>query len=323
MKKIIIISTTIVTIAIVILALFISKKTNDEVISISPIKQFDLIDMDYDAAYSDLPESNGSVKSLANSVASKIKLQRKYSDYTKKTMLSSNIPNVTNEQIMEALKTLVNDNSGTNNYDPNTSQFKMEFELNNVPKITQSKYADGNDYYAYRLDYENIKPDEDYAHANPNNIDIIANNTFINQSMARYFSVSIYMNYETDENYHNRKRSAEHIANVAENEEAMDRMMAKLTEEYPPRTKFTQGVNFLMRNIKFDTKLNVPSTINIWNENSSELFPCHLYSNELIKGYSDYSDIANANANDYSLKYYCLKLPNYNDYNGDLKILFD
>jgi hypothetical protein len=316
MKKIIIVSTTIVSITIIMLAVFIYKKQSNENENTSAFQMnvFERID------------NSNSGTGFSHKIAQKIKDQEEYAKNIKKTMTSSNIPNINNEQIMEALNTLVNDNSGVNHYDPNQSQFKMEFELTHVPLISQYKIADGIDHYSYRIDYEHIIQEENYTGFNympsVNNMSLIENNTFINPTMARYFSVSIYMNYDADENYTSRKRSSQHVSDIAENSESRDIMLSKVEEDYPERAKFTQGVSFIMRNIKFSGKLNVPRVINIWNERSSELFPCHLYSNELIQGYKESPDTL-INNDEYSLQYYCLKLPNYNDYTGNLKILFD
>lgn len=316
MKKNIIVSITIVSIVIIILAVFIYKKQYKENENTNAFQM---------NVFGQIDSSNSGI-GFSDKIAQKIKDQEEYAKNIKKTMTSSNIPNIKNEQIMEALNTLVNDNSGINHYDPNQSQFKMEFELTHVPLISQYKIADGIDHYSYRIDYEHIIHEENYTGFNDipevNNMTLIENNTFINPTMARYFSVSIYMNYDADENYTSRKKSYQHVSDTTENSESRDIMLSKVEEDYPERAKFTQGVSFIMRNIKFAGKLNVPKVINIWNENSSELFPCHLYSNELIQGYKESPDTV-INNDEYSLQYYCLKLPNYNDYIGNLKILFD
>lgn len=315
MKKIIIVSTTVLSIVVIMVAMTIYIKKPKETENTS-VKDH----------VSERIDSSNSGSGFSTQIAQKIKEQEEHSKNTRKNMTSSNIPNITNDQIMEALNTLVNDNSGTNNYDPNQNQFKMEFELTHVPPISQYKIADGLDHYSYRIDYEHFVQKDTYTGfpnmPEVNNMNIIENNTFINPTMAGFFSVSIYMNYDADENYTSRERSYQSISNIAENSESRDTMLSKAKENYPERAKFTQGVSFIMRNLKFAGKLNVPKVINIWNANSSELFPCHLYKNELIKGYNEQPDSL-INNDEYSLQYYCLKLPNYNDYTGNLKLLFD
>lgn len=315
MKKIIISSITIVSISIIILSFFIYKKESNEneKMSANTVKKVD-------------PSSYAISDNFSDKIAQKIKSQKEYSQDIKKTKTSSNIPNITNDQIMEALNTLVNDNSGMNSYDTEQSQFKMEFELTNIPPVSQYEIADGLDHYSYRIDYEYIKNDNNSNEITPfpsvKDMQLTDNNTFINDSMARFFSVSIYMSYDADENYTSRERVYQHINDTAENSESRDLLISNADENYPKRANFNQGVSFIMRSLNFSGKLNVPRVINIWNEHSSQLFPCQLYSNELIKGYNENPDTL-INNDEYSLQYYCLKLPNYNDYTGKLKILFD
>lgn len=308
MKKIIITSSVLI-ISVIIIGIFLyDKKSDKQVLRINPISSNEPF-FGYNDIYA-APSYSGDVDALADEVSKQILLQQEYASNHK---ISSNIPKINNDKIMNSLNALVDQNSGTNNYNPNQSQSKIEFELKQPPNINHTNYDDGIDYYAYRLDYSN----REYQ---PSDLNLVGNSTFFNETMAQAISVSIYMNYETDSNYSNRIREINYIKDSSMNSEEEDKRLQELMINYPKRTKFEQGINLFLENINFNTKLNVPKQINIWNEYSSELFPCHLSGNTLIKNYTELD--VNGRKNDYSIKYYCVNLPNVNDY-GDLKILFD
>lgn len=80
-----------------------------------------------------------------------------------------------------------------------------------------------------------------------------------------------------------------------------------------------QLVKFKFEDIAFVDSLKMPEKITIFNTNSSILFPC-FFVGDVFYGAFNKPDRPN---NSYTIMYRCEKLPNFNDYGGNLKIIFD
>lgn len=300
MKKNIIISTSLILTILIISTLTIYFKSKNSNVT---AKSLFIPDEAYNEAYSDLQYGGTDLTILADEVSKKIELQKKY---VQTNTLNSNIININDEKVTEALNSLVNENTNSiNSYNPNDSTSKIEFNLVNLPNVNATTHAEGIDDFSYEIRY--------MSNQGLGGINFVNNTSLINDTISDDYSVRIFFIYKTDTNYEMRTQIEEKLNNQAHTAEEITYEQKRIADYYTPKMKFEQGIEFRMNGLKFSETLKLPATINIWNEYSPELYPCKLIKNTLLP--SDY--------NAYHIMYSCEKLPNVNDYTGDLKILFD
>lgn len=295
MKKNIIITISII-IALVVIGLIVMQFSGTKH-KVSSVVSNIVSDEAYNNAYSDIQYTGTDLNILVDEVYQKIEIQR---NYVQNYKLNSSMSNINDDKIMEALNTLVNESSNmTNRYNPNDSATKIEFNVGNIPTIRSKNYGEGIDDFSYEIHYMSIHGGSGVSVSN--------NTSLINNLMADDISFRIFFDYKTDMNYELRSRYENDLANNIDVEAAKNSI-----KRYSPKMKFEQGVEFRMNGLHFNDSLKLPSTINIWNEYSEDLFPCKLMKNTLQSEY-----------NAYHILYSCERLPNVQDYTGDLKILFD
>lgn len=210
----------------------------------------------------------------------------------KKINFQSNIPNITEMQIIDSINALANAASTkTNAYIPNDSLHKMELKILKPPKIYSTSNS-GLESFAYNIRYGST--------FNIGELQLINNTSVINDPIGDFY-IDIYMIYNTAMTY--RTKKIEKSNNPFKSLEELQQVVT---------TRFEQGITFTISNLKITDPINMPEKINIWNKQSTELYPCYLYKNEMMPATSSYL-----------IKYSCVKLPNVNDYTGDLEILFD
>lgn len=302
MKKNIIISTSVILTILIISTLTVYFKNKNSNVAISSQSIF-VSDDSYDEAYSDIQYNGTDLATLANEVSKKIEIQNKY---VKLNKLNSNITNINDEKVTEALNSLVNENTNSvNSYNPNDSTSKIEFNLVNTPNVNATTHAEGIDDFSYEIRY--------MSNQGLGGINFVNNTSLINDTISEDYSVRIFFIYKTDTNYEMRTQIEEKLNNQAHTAEEIKSEQKRIEDYYTPKMKFEQGIEFRMNGLKFNDTLKLPATINIWNEYSPALYPCKLTKNTLLpSGY-----------NAYHIMYSCERLPNVNDYTGDLKILFD
>lgn len=293
MKKNIIISSAVVICVLIIYGIaFYVKGLNTEHKTSNSYKE----------AYSDI-DSSKNIDDFSSAVFNKVEIQN---DYTKKNKapnkLQSNISNIKETDVIAAINALVNEPSQSiNEYDSNNKS-KIEFKLLAPPKIN-SISTNGVDSFSYNIMY--------LSNSIMGAINFVSNTSPINEKLGEIYAVDIYMKYQSDMNAYRREQELKNL-NTFNTEEERKQKIDSVNSYLGVTPKFEQGITFRVMHLKIAEKLNMPKTINIWNENSSDLYPCHLKENEIMSAMDSYI-----------IKYSCIKLPNVNDYTGDLKILFD
>lgn len=198
--------------------------------------------------------------------------------------------------INESLKTLIADKNINVNKTVIDENLKfMEFEFSEKPSIKISK-RDSYLHLSYNLSASIGNGPSSGV------LNLIRNNTNFDKIPSQSSNVSIFFDYTKDYNY------MERTFRVKNNKE--DPVVA--LKNIPIKNVFRQGVQFKFEKTIFTVPLKIPERLFIWNESSENVYPCYFYDN-------DFYDITA----EYKISYNCEKLPNFNDYGGTLKIIFD
>lgn len=281
-------------------------------ITIVNAKELNGNNIEYKKAYENIMYADDNNENLVNAIYNKIKLQ---TEYSKKYSISSSISNINNKKIESAIESLIKEPSiGGNSYDPKNSVEKIELFLTHKPKISVVSHEQSIDDFSYNIEYLYRKSYDMEKYRYKDYMKLKNNTSIINEENSDYFTIGIYFNYKTDMNYKTRN---DYNESVKKNKNVLnDRQMATIFGSLNPKMMLEQTVEFRMYSINFKGYLNMPKIINIWTETSNQLYPCRLIRNQ------DINNLGFINTG-YIVKYSCEKLPNVNDYTGDLKILFD
>lgn len=171
----------------------------------------------------------------------------------------------------------------------------MEFNVSNTPVINQGS-SDINEFN-YRVTYN--------FGWHTTDMNLINNTTDFQDSLAERGYAEINYRYTEDKNLQTRITMLSHQKNDPHARQ-------HIIETYPVYPSLEQRVSFFMWDVKFNKKLRMPKKLIIWNEHSTETYPCYLIEHSFPHG-----------GTSYNVDYTCKKLPNFNDYGGSLKFIFN
>lgn len=199
--------------------------------------------------------------------------------------------------VNQSLESLVTPrNESVNEIEVDTSRPFMEFNVPNDLSINQSSSEAGNDFsYEVRYDFG----------WHTTGMQLIQNTTDFQDNLAERGYALIRYRYTEDKNKSTRDSMLSHSKNNKD-------MRTYILNNYPVKASLQQGVEFFMWDVKFNKSLRMPKKLIIWNEHSTELFPCYLVEHDFPHG-----------GTSYNVDYTCKKLPNFNDYGGNLKFIFN
>lgn len=198
--------------------------------------------------------------------------------------------------MMENLKALVvKKYDGVNEHQIDNSIPMMDFVVSKLPIITD-RGKDGVKDINYQLSY--------YFGNFSGDLEPISNNTVFQTSLAGSGYAKIEFRYSDDPRKEERERMLEQSNHPSQ--------LEYIKENYSKKTILEQSVSFFMWDVKFNNLLRMPQKLTIWNEFSKDIFPCKLTDNSFVHLGSSYS-----------VDYSCERLPNFNDYGGSLKFIFN
>lgn len=188
---------------------------------------------------------------------------------------------------------------GVNENPVDTSIPMMEFTIATPPTIEDYNKDSGgvSKDLNYKLSY--------WFGSHSGNLNITTNNTVFQPSLAGSGNATIEFRYSDDRYRRDRESMLKHSRQDP-------RQLAYLEEHYKKETILEQKVSFFMWDVKFNKLLRMPQKLTIWNEYSKDVFPCKLIEHSFVHGGSSYN-----------VDYSCERLPNFNDYGGSLKFIFN
>lgn len=222
--------------------------------------------------------------------------------------LLKNTKSITNSEDLiatEALKGLVVErNKNINNYFIDPKLTFMEFFVFKRPVISAGPYDPYSQYDEIKRISYNLSAKIDQSSYKDETISLIYNNTVFKNDYGRSGFVEFYLDYIDDD--------TSNMENRFNNREQNKKDSNVILKVYPKKISFQQGILFKFQHIETNKLITMPSKVTIWNEYSNSLYPCYLTSNKFLDGYKMYR-----------IFYKCDKLPNFNDYGGYLKIIFN
>lgn len=201
------------------------------------------------------------------------------------------------DAIAAALKSLVAPRyTGTNEHVIDDSLPVIEFNVPDNQRIEQYYKDPSKKDFRYEITYS--------FGGGHSKINLVDNNTVFQESLASKGVIGINYRYSEDKNQDDRMNMLKYSRSESERQDILKRLPVKVSLE--------QSVNFFMWNITFNKALKMPRKLTIWNENSSDIFPCYLSEHS-------FPHVGTS----YNVDYVCEKLPNFNDYGGTLKFIFN
>lgn len=185
---------------------------------------------------------------------------------------------------------------GINEYPIDNSIPMIDFAVSKLPTITDSG-RDGDKDIRYELSYY-------FGESSSGVLEAISNNTVFQPSLAGRGYAKIEFRYSDDPRKNERESMLQYSSHPGK--------LEYIKENYGKTTVLDQSVSFFMWDVKFNNLLRMPQKLTIWNEFSKDTFPCKLTENSFVHLGSSYS-----------VDYSCERLPNFNDYGGSLKFIFN
>jgi hypothetical protein len=202
------------------------------------------------------------------------------------------------EIIKESLNSLVVDKyDGVNEQYIDEEKPYMEFSFLTPPQINIA--SDTADYH--ELSYQLTS---NLNESRGGNLNLLKNTSVFDTSLGGRSTVDIFFEYSDDYRKDERERYLKQTNSPSE--------LEYIAKNYGKETRLSQGVKFFMWDVKFNQPLKMPQNIIIWNEYSKDIFTCFINQNTFVHAGASYTS-----------EYICPKLPNFNDYGGSLKIIFD
>lgn len=199
--------------------------------------------------------------------------------------------------VNQSLESLVTPrNESINESEVDSSRPFMEFNVPNDLSINQRSSETGNDF-SYEVKYN--------FGWHTTDMQLLQNTTDFQDNLAERGYTSITYRYTEDKNKSTRDSM---LSNSKNNKD----MRTYISNNYPVKASLEQRVEFFMWDVKFNKSLRMPKKLIIWNEHSTELFPCYMIEHDFPHG-----------GTSYNVEYTCKKLPNFNDYGGNLKLIFN
>lgn len=198
------------------------------------------------------------------------------------------------EQSLESL--VAPRNESFNDIEVDSTRPFMEFSVPNNLIIGQSSFDTGNEF-RYEVKYN--------FGWHTTDMQLLQNTTDFQDTLAERGYAAITYRYTEDKNKSTRDSM---LSNSRNNND----MISYIKKNYPVKASLEQRVEFFMWDVKFNKFLRMPKKLTIWNEHSTELYPCYLIEHNFPHG-----------GTSYNVDYTCKKLPNFNDYGGNLKFIFN